>query len=57
MVAEQTRLMSAPVSARRMADAAQVYLASLDTPRLAATKYPFEVSLRMRRTVSLELSA
>jgi uncharacterized protein DUF3500 len=48
MVAEQTHLMSAPASARRMADAAQAYLATLDAPRLAATKYPFECEERYR---------
>jgi hypothetical protein len=48
MVAEHTRVMRAPATARRMIDAAQAFLASLDAPRLSAATYPFESEERFR---------
>jgi hypothetical protein len=40
--------MHAPLSARSMAEVAQAFLATLDPPRLAAAKYPFECEERYR---------
>jgi hypothetical protein len=40
--------MAAPATAQRMTRAAQAFLASLDAPRLAAAKYPFECEERYR---------
>jgi hypothetical protein len=48
MVAEQTRLMTAPATAQRMATAARAFLATLDAPRLSAATYPFESEERYR---------
>jgi hypothetical protein len=40
--------MSAPVTARRMADAARAFLQSLDAPRLSAASFAFESEERFR---------